>query len=85
MGFLRQEYWNGLPFPPPGELPDPGIEPKSSASPALQANSLHWATREAHIRSAVPKQTDHCVSPLGFNGIRGQSGGELELQGFIHL
>ena len=34
MGFFRQEYWSGLPFPP-GDLPDPGIEPTSSASPAL--------------------------------------------------
>ena len=32
MGFLRQEYWSGLPFPPPGALPDPGIE---TTSPAL--------------------------------------------------
>ena len=32
MGFHRQEYWSGLPFPSPGDLPDPGIEP---ASPAL--------------------------------------------------
>ena len=31
----RQEYWSGLPFPPPGDLPDPGIEPASLASPAL--------------------------------------------------
>ena len=37
MGFLRQEYWRGLPFPSPGDLPDPGIKPKS---PALQADSL---------------------------------------------
>ena len=37
MGFPRQEYWNGLPFPPPGDLPDPGIE---TVSPALQADSL---------------------------------------------
>src|SRR5574341_460593 len=37
MGFPRQEYWNGLPFPSPGDLPDPGIEPRS---PALQADSL---------------------------------------------
>ena len=29
MGFPRQEYWSGLPFPPPGNLPDPGIEPTS--------------------------------------------------------
>ena len=29
IGFSRQEYWNGLPFPSPGDLPDPGIEPRS--------------------------------------------------------
>ena len=29
MGFSRQEYWSGLPFPPPGDLPDPGIKPRS--------------------------------------------------------
>ena len=33
--FSRQEYWNGLPYPPPGDLPDPGMEPKSPMSPAL--------------------------------------------------
>ena len=37
MGFSRQEYWRGLPFPSPGDLPNPGIEP---GSPALQADSL---------------------------------------------
>ena len=37
--FFRREYWNGLPFPPPGDLPDPRIEPTSPASPAL-AGSL---------------------------------------------
>ena len=35
MGFFRQEYWSGLLLPPPGDLSDPGIEPMSSASPAL--------------------------------------------------
>ena len=39
MGFPRQDYWSELPFPSPGELPDPGIKPKSPASPALQANA----------------------------------------------
>ena len=39
MGFCRQEYWSGLPCPPP-DLPDPGIEPKSPAYPALQVDSL---------------------------------------------
>ena len=37
MGFSRQEYWSGLPFPSPGDLPDPGIKPRSAA---LQADSL---------------------------------------------
>ena len=37
MGFSRQEYWSGLPFPSPGDLPDPGIKPRS---PALQADAL---------------------------------------------
>ena len=36
MGFSRQEYWSGLPFPSPGDLPDPGIEP---TSPALEADA----------------------------------------------
>ena len=36
-GFPRQEYWSGLPFPSPGDLPDPGIEP---GSPTLEADTL---------------------------------------------
>ena len=38
MGFSRQEYWSGLPFPSPGDLPNPGIEP---GSPALEADALN--------------------------------------------
>ena len=37
MGFSRQEYWSGLPFPSPGDLPDPGVKP---VSPTLQADAL---------------------------------------------
>ena len=37
VGFSRQEYWSGLPFPSPRDLPDPGMEPRS---PALQVDSL---------------------------------------------
>jgi len=40
MKFSRQEYWSGLPCPPPGDLPDPGIEIASPTAPALQADSL---------------------------------------------
>ena len=46
MGFLRQEYWNGLPCPPPGDLPDPRMEPMSLMSAALAGrfftNSATW-------------------------------------------
>ena len=44
MGFSRQEYWSGLPCPPPGDLPNPGIKPRS---PALQMDPLvpsHWGS-----------------------------------------
>ena len=45
VGFSRQEHWSGLPRPPPGDFPGPGIEPMSPAAPELQADSLplsHW-------------------------------------------
>ena len=49
MGFSRQEYWSGLPFSPPGDLPDPAIEPTSFMSPAFAGmfftSSTTW---EAH-------------------------------------
>ena len=35
MGFPRSEYWHGVPFPPPGDPPNPGVEPESPVSPAL--------------------------------------------------
>ena len=49
LGFSWQEYWSGLPFLPPGDLPDPGIEHMSPASSALQVDSLPLShPREAH-------------------------------------
>ena len=45
MGFSRQEYWSGLPFPPPGDLPNPEIELTSSAPPALAGR---FFTTEPH-------------------------------------
>ena len=50
--FSRQEYWSGLPFPFPGDLPDPGIE---SGSPTLQADSLgSEPTRKTATPYSVP-------------------------------
>ena len=45
MKFFKQEYWSGLPSPPPGDLPDPGIELSSLVSPALQTDSLPLSHR----------------------------------------
>ena len=54
MGFSRQEYWSGLTFTPPEDLPDPGIELISSASPSLQADSFTTEpSRKAYIYVCV--------------------------------
>ena len=52
MGFPRKEYWSGLPFPSPGDLPDSGIEPRS---PTLQADAL---------TSEPPGMSEECVISL---------------------
>ena len=47
LGFSRQEFWSGLPCPPPGDLPKPRIEPMFPAAPELQPDSLplsHWGS-----------------------------------------
>ena len=46
MGFSRQEYWSGLPFPSPGDFPNPGTKP---GSPALQADTLSSEPPGKHI------------------------------------
>ena len=45
MGFSRQEYWSGLPCPPLGDLPNPGIEPASLTSPTLAGGCLTSSTK----------------------------------------
>ena len=44
LGYSRQEYWSGLPFPPPGDLPNPGVEPTSLMPPALAGGFLTTST-----------------------------------------
>ena len=58
LGFSRQEYWCRLPFPSPGDLPNPGIEP---GSPALQRCFTVWATRE-DIQTAKRHMKRHSAS-----------------------
>ena len=52
MGFSRQEYWSGLPFPSPGDLPDPGIEPWS---PTFQADAL-TSKPSGYLKKSSPIQ-----------------------------
>ena len=57
MGFSRQEYWSELPFPPPGDLPDPGIEATSPVSPSLAGESLplnHLGSEVALVVKNLP-------------------------------
>ena len=49
MGFSRQEYWSGLPFPSPEDLPDPGTEPTSLMSPALAGRFFITSARAVLI------------------------------------
>ena len=51
MGFSRQEYWSGLPFPSLEDLPNPGIEPRS---PALQADALTWSSQMVQMVKNPP-------------------------------
>ena len=50
MGFSRQEYWSGMPFLPPGDLPDPGIE---AGSPTLWGDSLSIELTGKHIQQST--------------------------------
>ena len=51
MGFSRQEYWSGLPRPPPGDLPSPGNEPASLTSPALEGRFVTTRHLENHFEN----------------------------------
>ena len=64
MGFSREEYWSGLPCPSPGDLPDPGIEPASSAAPPLKVDSLplsRWGNPSVTIFSKQSKVQDTVI------------------------
>ena len=78
MGLSRQEHWRGLPYPLPKDLPDPGLEPASPLSPALQVDSLplsHHGCGGAVIKHTPPANI--CAS-LGVAGLH-PDGGPLTL------
>ena len=75
MGFSRQEYWGGLPFPSPGDLPDPGI---GAVSPALREDSLLLSHREGpRTTIALSKWTFVTCVELPRMNMSGARGGEM--------
>ena len=64
IGFRRQEYWSGLPFPPPEDLPDPGIEPES---PALTGKFFTTEPPGKPLLTGPPSNLKH--SPFSFSHI----------------
>ena len=74
MGFLRQEYWSRLPFPTPRDLPDPGMQPMSLASPALAGEFIahtvppeksDWALLNWHHPCSEPPGSKEKTQPQG--------------------
>ena len=61
MGFFRQEYWSGLPFSPPGDLPNSGIKP---SSPALLMDFLLLSHQEVHTHCSVTKSCPTLCNPM---------------------
>ena len=68
MEFSRQEYWSGLPFPFPGDLPDPGVEP---GSPALQVDSLPSEPPGNALNMYFSKDADSNPPPSNHPGSTG--------------
>ena len=71
MGFSRQEYWSGLPCPPPGHLPTPGMKPKSPMAPVLHAEPPEKLQRQfqsvqllSHVQLFVTPRTEECQASL---------------------
>ena len=81
MGFPSQGYWSGLPFPPPGRLPDPGMEP---ASPALTGGFfIIWASREALNNNSPDNSNKNAVAASQSNhdgAADNPAGGTLSLK-----
>ena len=73
--FSRQDYWSGLPFPSPGDLPDPGIKPMSTA---LAGHILyHWAAREALEHGKTLRGGEKKADWLGTSEPKQQHGGKF--------
>ena len=91
MGFSRQECWSGLPFPSPGDLPNPEIEP---GSPTLQADSLLselsgkllllLLSRFSHVRLCATSYTEAHPAPLSLGFSRQENWSGLPFPSLMH-
>ena len=88
MGFSRQEYWSGLPFPSPGDLPNPGIEPRSPAYAGRCFNL--WATRETQGIQEEESKSGQEGAYLGrrlqiysLKGSRGRAGAKVRKKSWV--
>ena len=66
MGFPRQEYWSGLPFPPPGDLSDSGIKPESPPAPALAGRFFTTESPGKSVKLEYPRKTQESPEKLLF-------------------
>ena len=64
MGFSRQEYWSGLPFPPPGDLPNPGIEPRSLALQTDSLPSKSWGKKLPNTKDFTKNMRTNTISKV---------------------
>ena len=72
MGISRQEYWSGLPFLPPGDLPNPGIEPTSLVSPALQVE-CHLGSPGTNVTPPLFHQNLLVLRLISLESLAGQA------------
>ena len=87
VGFPRQEFWSGMPFPHPGDLPNPGIKPVSPMSPALAGGFFITSTTWEAWLTIQPKANprEACSLPIAFKTCEYQALGLLaeEINGLI--
>ena len=90
MRFSRQGYWNGFPFPPPGDLPNPGIKPISLASPELAGGFFtteppvlqDWEVKEGHwlLLSALCESESEIKYCLGEGKVKSVLASNIHIQ-----
>ena len=88
IGFPRQEYWNGLPCLPPGDLPDPGIKPTSLKSPVLAGGFFTTSTTcEAHdmLQGMLNKVKKTIGNTLAAPELKDITAGDSSVLGFYNI